>query len=257
MERRDLGNGAYAMVSSSLEAMGFRAAFTERTGGRSPVPFDTLNLGLRTADSPKRVIQNRRRLVEALDISPFAAGEQVHGAKLGRLGEARSGAGFEDLGSAIGGVDALSVSRRHLPVAVLVADCLPIALAAAGKRLLVVVHAGWRGVAAGILTRAVAEFETPSDVVVAIGPAIGSCHYEVGDDVALAVASGSGGGAVTERRDSRLYLDLPRTAARSFRAAGIGRIEVSDLCTACLPVRFFSHRRDGETGRQALVAMVM
>jgi YfiH family protein len=257
MERRDLGNGAYALVSSSLEARGILAAFTERTGGSSTAPHDTMNLGLRTKDARARVLQNRRRTVEALGVSPFAAAEQVHGAKLARVGERRSGVGFEDLGSAIGGADALSVSRRNLPVAVLVADCLPIALAAPEEPLLVAVHAGWRGLAAGILSRAIAEFETTSGVLAAIGPAIGPCHYEVGDDVAGAVASGAEAGAVTERRWGRRYLDLPRTAVRSLRAAGIRRIEVSDLCTACLPDRFFSHRRDGETGRQALVSMVM
>jgi polyphenol oxidase len=257
MERRDLGNGAYATVSSSLEARGILAAFTERTGGSSPAPYDTMNLGLRTRDARSRVRQNRRRTIGALGISPFAAAEQVHGAKLVRVGERRSGVGFDDLGSAIGGADALSVSRPNLPVAVLVADCLPIALAAPDEPLLVVVHAGWRGVAAGILSRAVAEFETTSGVVAAIGPAIGPCHYEVGEDVARAVAAGAEGGAISERREGRRYLDLPRTAARTLRAAGIRRVEVSELCTACLPDRFFSHRRDGETGRQALVSMVM
>jgi hypothetical protein len=245
------------MVSSSLEARGFLAAFTERTGGSSRAPYETLNLGLRTKDARLRVVQNRRRTIEALEVPPFAVAEQVHGAKLARVGERRSGAGFEDLRSTIGGVDALSVSRRDLPVAVLVADCLPIALAAPAERLLVVVHAGWRGLAAGILSRAVAELETTSGALAAIGPAIGPCHYEVGEDVAAAVASGVDAGAVTERRKGHLYLDLPRTAVRSFRAAGIRRTEVSDLCTACLSDRFFSHRRDGVTGRQALVSMVL
>lgn len=257
MERRDLGNGAYAMVASSLEERGFLAAFTERTGGVSRAPYETLNLGLRTQDARSRVVRNRRRLIEALDTFPFAAADQVHGAKLARVGERRSGAGFEDLRSTIDGVDALSVSRRNLPVAVLVADCLPIALAAPAEQILVVVHAGWRGLAAGILSRAIAEFETTSGVLAAIGPAIGPCHYEVGDDVASAVASGAYAGAITERRNGHLYLDLPRTAVESFRAAGIRRIEVSELCTACLPDRFFSHRRDGVTGRQALVSMAM
>lgn len=232
-------------------------AFTERTGGSSPAPYETLNLGLKTDDDRDRVIDNRRQVIEALDIPPFAVAEQTHRAKLARVEEKHSGSGFEDLRSAIAGVDALSVSDRNHPVALLVADCLPIALVAPEEQLLVVVHAGWRGLAAGILARATAEFEKAANVVAAIGPAIGPCHYEVGADVAEAVASGSDAGAVTERREERLYLDLSQTAARSLRAAGIRRVETSDLCTACLPDRFFSHRRDGITGRQAMVAMVM
>jgi YfiH family protein len=257
MERRELGSGAYGMVSAALEARGFLAVFTERTGGVSPAPYDTLNLGLQTGDASERVMQNRRRLMGGLDVAPFAAGEQVHGARLARVGPTQAGAGFEDDGSAIGGVDALSVSRRDLPVAVLVADCVPIALGSPEEHLLVVVHAGWRGMAAGILARAVSEFERASGVLAAVGPAIGPCHYEVDDDVALAVASGSEAGAVTERRNGRRYVDLPGTAARSLRASGVRRIEVSGLCTACLPDRFFSHRRDGVAGRQALLAVVM
>ena len=257
MERRDLGNGAYSMVSSRLEAQGFLAAFTERTGGVSPAPYDTLNLGLRTNDARARVIENRGRVIEALHVPRFAMGEQSHGARLVRVGGTRAGSGFDDPGSAFKGADALAVSRRNLPVSVLAADCVLVALASPEEQLLVVAHAGWRGMAAGILGRSIAEFERPSGVLGVIGPAIGPCHYEVGEDVALAVASGSGAGVVGDRREGRRYLDLPRTAAKAFRATGVRSIEVSDLCTACLPDRFFSHRRDGLTGRQALVSMVL
>lgn len=257
MDRRELGDGAYALVSPSLESRGFLAAFTERTGGVSAAPFDTLNLGLRTDDARERVMQNRRGLIESLNVAPFAAGAQVHGSGLARVGRNRAGAGFDDPRAMIAGVDALSVTHRNLPVAVFVADCLPIALASPREQLLVVVHAGWRGVAAGILPRAVGEFERTSEVLAVIGPAIGPCHYEVGEEVARAVSAGSGGGALSERRGDRQYLDLPGTAARSLRNAGVRHIEVSELCTACLPDRFFSYRRDGSTGRQALISMVM
>jgi YfiH family protein len=257
MDRRDLGHEAYALVSPSLESRGFLAAFTERTGGVSPPPFDTLNLGLRTEDAPSRVRRNRRRLVTSLEIPPFTVGEQVHESRVARVGNGRPGAGFDDLAEVIPGVDALSVTRRGVPVAVLVADCLPIALASPRERMLVVVHAGWRGITEGILARSLRAFDRTSGVLAVIGPAIGPCHYEVGEEVMQAVTSGSGGLAVSERRGGRHYLDLPATAARSFREAGVKQIEVSELCTACLPSRFFSYRRDGTTGRQALISMVM
>jgi YfiH family protein len=257
MERRQLGNGTHALVSATLEGNGILAAFTERTGGVSAAPYDTLNLGLRTKDSPRRVVENRRRITEALGVPPFATGQQIHGDHLVRVGKRRAGAGFEQPGEALPRADALAVRRRGIPVAVLVADCLPIALGSPNERLLLVVHAGWRGLAAGILARAIGAFERPSEVRAAIGPAIGPCHYEVGDDVAAAVAAGSAVGAVSERRGGRRFLDLPRTAGEVLRAAGVRWVEISELCTACHQGRFFSHRRDGPTGRQALVAMVM
>ena len=90
----------------------------------------------------------------------------------------------------------------------------------------------------------------------AIGPAIGPCHYEVGEDVAAVVAAASEAGAATERRRGRVFLDLPGTAHATLRALGIRRVDVAGLCTACEPRRLFSHRRDGpRTGRQALVAV--
>jgi YfiH family protein len=139
----------------------------------------------------------------------------------------------------------------------MVADCLPVALASPPEGRLVAVHAGWRGLAAGILERAVSEFDVPAAILAAIGPAIGPCHYEVGEEVAMAVAARSAAGVVTERRDGRLFLDLARTAMRLLRASGVPRVERADTCTACETRRFYSHRREGDTGRQALVAMRM
>ncbi|HEX9892005.1 MAG TPA: peptidoglycan editing factor PgeF [Actinomycetota bacterium] len=254
MDRRPLGDG-HALFSPLLEGAGFLAAFTERTGGESPPPFESLNLGLRTEDRPARVLANRRRVIQALDVPPFAVAEQVHGAEVARVGDKRAGAGFEDHDEALPGADALTVTRPGLPVAVLTADCLPIALASEAEGRLVAVHAGWRGLAAGIPDRALTAFEDPEGVVAVIGPAIGPCHYQVGEDVALAVASGSEAGAVVERREDGLFLDLAGTARKILRGAGVRKVEVAGECTAHLPERFFSHRRDGETGRQALVAM--
>ena len=252
LERRELGRGVQALVSTTLERAGFLAAFTERTGGVSVAPFDTLNLGILTADRRDAVLENRRRVVGALDVPPWAMGWQKHGAELARVTTETAGAGFDD-GAPIEGVDALAVEEARVPVAVLVADCLPIALAARAGGLLVAVHAGWRGLAAGVLQRALALFAEPP--LATIGPAIGPCHYEVGEEVVTAVDEASPGGAVVDRRDGRSYLDLASTAEGALRAAGVAEVERAGLCTACEPERFFSHRRDGETGRQALVAM--
>jgi hypothetical protein len=253
-DRRSLGKRGYALVSTELERAGFLAAFTERTGGESSPPFDGLNLSFE-GDGRDAVRANRARVIRGLGIPPFATAEQPHGDRAVRVGAKRAGAGFEDPTGRIPRADAMYTASAGLPLAVLTADCLPIVMASPVHGVVAVVHAGWRGLAAGLLARAAALFEEPKEVRVAVGPAIGPCHYEVGEDVALAVAAGSEVGAVTERRGARIALDLVATARAVLRAAGIRRVADTGLCTACERRRFFSYRRDGETGRQAGIAM--
>jgi polyphenol oxidase len=248
-------DGLAFLVPEEMERAGFLVAYSERTGGVSEAPFDALNLGYATGDRPERVRENRDRVVRALGIPPFAIGKQAHGTSAVRVEEERAGAGFEGPPSPLGEADILTVSRPGVPVALLVADCVPLALASQEEGLLVAVHAGWQGMAAGVIAAALSAFDEPERVLAAIGPSIGPCHYEVGGDVARAVATGSRVEAVTERRDGRLFLDLPGTVARVLRATGVTSIERSDLCTACERPRFFSHRRDVETGRQGMVAV--
>ena len=255
LERRELGRGIVALVSRPLESAGFLVAFTERSGGTSAAPYRSLNLSLATDDAPESVRENRRRACDALSIERFATGEQVHGARIGRVGPKRAGAGFEDRSDSVAGTDALLTTSRGVAIGVLVADCVPIALADPQSGRLCVVHAGWREIAAGVVSTAIGAFPDPTSVRAAIGPAIGPDHYEVGQDVALAVSAASAGGAVVARRGNRIFLDLPGTVARILKERGVRRIEDAGLCTACETRRFFSHRRDGVTGRQALLAL--
>lgn len=253
LERRRLAGEIDALVAPGLERRGVLTAFPERGGGESEPPFHALNLGLRTGDALDRVRRNRTRTVTALDVPPFALARQVHGTDVARVSGRDTGAGFDDPAAALGPADILVTDEREVPVAVLVADCLPIVLAS--HDLLVAVHAGWRGLASGILARALSAFPDPTGVAAAIGPAIGPCHYEVGPEVVTAVEAGSPGGAVVERRDGSVALDLRRTAAVGLAARGVREVEVAEVCTACEPERFYSHRRDGRTGRHAMVAM--
>jgi polyphenol oxidase len=255
LERRHLGNQVYALVSPTLERSGFLAAFMERTGGVSPAPFDTLNCSLATDDDPANARENRARVIEGLGIRPFATPYQVHGANVVPVGEEARGAGFGDPATRVPETDGLSTKSAGTPVAVLTADCLPIVLASPREGVVAVVHAGWRGLVAGILGRAVATFEDPEEVRAVIGPAVGPDHYEVGEDVAVAVAAASDSGAATIRRGRAIHLDLPASARGALEALGVGHIEVAEVCTACEPTRFFSHRREGRTGRQLAVAM--
>jgi YfiH family protein len=255
MDRRVLDGGIAVLVPERLEADGFVVAFTERAGGVSDEPFGSLNLGLRCGDDPARALENRRRLCMALGVPPFALVRQVHGDRVVRAGRARSGAGFEDPSTALGSADAIVTSRRRVPIAVLTADCVPVVLADPSSGRFAVVHAGWRGVAGGVLGAALRRFPDPAQLRAAVGPAIGPDHYPVGEDVAGAVSAASPGGAVLARSDSRILLDLPATVVRILEGAGIRAVERASVCTACEPERFFSHRRDGITGRQAVVAM--
>lgn len=254
-ERRELGGGVRALVSTELGQLGVLAAFSERAGGLSEAPYASLDLSFSVGDDPGRVAGNRERLTGGLEVGPFAVAGLVHGSKIVRIGPKRAGAGYEGPGSAVGGCDGLATASSGLPMLVTTADCVPLVFASSSEKTVAVVHAGWRGMAAGIVSRGAALFARPADVRVAIGPAIGPCHYEVGDDVALAVAAASDAGARTERRGGKLFLDLVGSAKGMLESAGVREVTDTGLCTVCEAERFFSHRRDGTTGRQGALAV--
>jgi purine-nucleoside/S-methyl-5'-thioadenosine phosphorylase / adenosine deaminase len=222
---------------------GATAAFSTRLGGVSAPPFDSLNLGVFTEDARDAVIENRRRLAAALGFAPrdIAVARQVHGAELVAHDAPQAPSPFAEPGTAIDEADGHVTSRPSLPLLVFVADCVPVALAGPGG--VAMLHCGWRGLAAGIVKRGV---EAVGATEAAIGPAIGPCCYEVGEEV-LSEFVGLGAGVATGR-----MLDLPEATRRLLNEAGVDRIESSGLCTSCERELFFSHRRDaGRTGRQA------
>jgi YfiH family protein len=211
---------------------GGRAVFTTRRGGVSEGPYESLNLGILTDDDPARVEENRRRVLARAGVERFAMGHQVHGAELAEW----DGPSSRPLRQA----DAHTTTAPDLGLLVLVADCLPLALAAPDR--VAMVHCGWRGLAAGIVERAVERFERPPAAV--LGPCIGPCCYEVGPEVLEAF------GELDGVADGRM-LDLRAVAEAQLRAAGVEHVEHVDMCTSCNPDLFFSHRRDrGVTGRQ-------
>ncbi len=226
------------------ELPGARAAFSARLGGVSEPPFDSLNLGRLTGDPGVR--ENRHRLAGAIGVEPerVLIGRQVHGADVLRHDEPmRSGAYAEPI-PGLPEVDGQVAALDGLVPLVLVADCLPVALA--GDRAVAMIHCGWRGLAAGIVERGV---EASGARAAAIGPGIGPCCYQVGEPV-LGAFEDLGPGLAADG-----MLDLREVACRLLRRAGIEEVEVSELCTSCHPELFFSHRRDGEpTGRQAGLA---
>ena len=255
IERRTLDGGGHVLVDAAIEGDGFMVAFTERDGGASTGPYESLNLSFTAGDDRGAVERNRAAVSAALGVDAFATAEQVHGAKIVRVGAKRAGAGYRDPADRIPGADGMATTSAGVALAVLTADCVPIVAAGPKSGLLVVAHVGWRGLAARMVSTAAGWFEDPKDVRVALGPAIGPDHYEVGEDVALAVASGTDAGAVTERRGDRTFLDLVGTIRAELRAFGIRHVEDTGLCTMCQQGRFFSYRRDEVTGRQAAVAV--
>jgi YfiH family protein len=228
-----------------LPLPGARVVFSTRKGGVSEGPYSSLNLGILTDDDPARVGRNRELLAETLglDAGAVAMGWQVHGADIEEwtAPPPRGRDGFRHPGADLRRVDGHATTSAGLALLVLVADCLPVALASRGR--VSMLHCGWRGLAAGIVERGVSfHEEVPA---AAVGPGIGRCCYQVGHEV-LDTFAGVEGAA----RDR--MLDLRAVAEAKLRSAGVKRIEHVDLCTSCRADLFFSHRRDGGvTGRQA------
>jgi purine-nucleoside/S-methyl-5'-thioadenosine phosphorylase / adenosine deaminase len=228
---------------------GARAAFSTRLGGESTGPFESLNLGLKTQDQPDRVKANRLRLAAVLGRDPAGVlmGHQVHGNRLIRSEAAPDPSAYADAVDAPEEADAQATSSPDLTALVQVADCLPIAIA--GSRGVAMVHGGWRGLAAGIVPRAADEV---SATAAAIGPGIGPCCYEVGQEVLDSL--GVGAGRFEGAADGNM-LDLTAVARAQLEEAGITAVDAAGLCTSCHPDLLFSHRRDkGVTGRQAGLA---
>jgi polyphenol oxidase len=223
----------------------YEVVFSTREGGVSEGPYASLNLGRATADEPERVNENRRRLCAEIgaESDALAMNYQHHSADVLRARAGSRGARG----------DGIWTDERGLPVLALAADCLPVALARANgsEPALALLHAGWRGLLEGIVPAGVSALGGHA-VAAAVGPAIGPCCYEVGEDVADRFRRAFGFGLY---RDGRL--DLWTAAERALRAAGCVRVDRVDLCTACSPARFFSHRRDeGITGRQGVIGHI-
>jgi polyphenol oxidase len=223
----------------------YEIVFTTRVGGVSQGDYASLNLGRKTGDEVERVDENRRRACAEIgsDVERLALNYQVHSATVLR---ARAGARGDR-------ADGLWTDEPDLPLLAMGADCLPIAIVRANGDVpaVAVVHAGWRGLLAGIVESAVAALGG-GRLAAAVGPGIGPCCYEVRGDVGVPYRDRFGTGIVDAGR-----LDLWRAAEESLHGAGVQRVERLDTCTACAPELFFSHRRDGKPhGVQGVLARV-
>jgi polyphenol oxidase len=222
-----------------------RAAFTLRGGGVSGPPFDSLNVGAHVGDEPAAVAENRRRVCAALDLPAEPAWlEQVHGTRVADL----------DAGRAAGLADAVITRVAGRVCVVQVADCLAVLLAARDASAVAVAHAGWRGLAGGVLEATVAALGgAAGDLCAWLGPAISQPHFEVGAEVrqAFIERDPGGGGAFTANARGRWQCDLAALARRRLGALGVASVSGGNWCTYADSARFFSFRRDGRCGRMA------
>lgn len=229
----------------------YRVAFSTRRGGVSAGAFSSLNLGIRTDDDPASVVENRKRLCAAVaaDADGATMAWQRHGAT---VTQARP-RGIVTPGTVFDHCDGLWSDECGRAMLLLTADCLPIAIARTDTRspAVAILHVGWRGLLAGIVAAGVRALGG-GGLAAAIGPGIGPCCYEVGEEVGVPFREAFGEDVVHDFR-----LDLWTSAERALRAAGVAHVDRFDLCTACDDRRFFSHRRDGgRTGRQGVIAYV-
>jgi YfiH family protein len=221
-----------------------RAAVSLRSGGASGGPFASLNLGGHVGDDPVAVAENRARLTVALGLpaEPLWL-EQVHGSDVASFG-----------GRQAPRADASVALESGQVCAVLVADCLPVLLADREGTCVAAAHAGWRGLAAGVIETTVASLPVAPDRLVAwLGPAIGPEAFEVGGEVRerFVAADEAAGELFRPSSAGRWMADIFGLARRRLAAAGVRSVHGGGLCTVSDPGRFFSYRRDGMTGRLA------
>ncbi len=235
-----------------IDLPGAQAMFTTRRGGFSEGPYASLNLGRLTDDQPEAVQRNRASVHEQVGVPP-ALIRQVHGTTVRRIAALPVDGmmPLPDEGLELPEADGQATPVREVAPMVMTADCLPIALA--GEGAVAMLHAGWRGLAGGIVARgvqALRELGVDGPIEAAIGPGAGPCCYEVGEEVHAEFAHlGSG---VRQGRN----LDLKAIARDELVRAGASAVHDVGLCTICSDESlFFSHRRDrGVTGRQAGLA---
>lgn len=259
--RRQSGEFSWFEPVEPLGGIG-HLVMTTRQGGRSQPPYDSLNLGMHVNDVGERVRLNRLGLMKAIgrNLQSPVVGEQVHGTTTQLVGELHAGTRWEQNEKSLAATDALVTGSRRLPLVTLVADCVPVALVDPVRQVGGVVHAGWRGLSAGVVESALDALRSTwgtqtGDLIAWVGPCIGACCYEVGEEVSEHFPRD-----LTRSESSRNHLDLRGATRKRLAGAGLNSENITglELCTACHPELFFSHRRATKeglstTGRQALI----
>ena len=225
-----------------------RALSTTRSGGISTGPYASLNLGRHVGDDPDSVEANRSRLRRSAHLPGEPVWlEQQHGIRV--LDLDKHGSGETSLVA-----DAAIASGAGRVCAILTADCLPVLLTDRAGTRVAAAHAGWRGLAAGIIEQTVAAMAAPgSDLLAWLGPCIGAGYFEIGPEVRDALLARDPGASdcIRPGRDDRWHADLQALARRRLTALGISSVTAAAACTFSDSRRFFSHRREAPCGRMA------
>lgn len=248
-------NGLKYYSFKSFDLHNIKHAIFTRQGGVSDVPFSSLNLGGTVGDNRKNVIENRRRIFNALNL-PLASlydAWQVHGTHVISVQAPRPHDAPHEK------ADILLTDKQGITLLMRFADCVPVFLFDPIKKVIGLVHAGWAGTVKKAVAVAVEAMKNeydvhPSNVLAGIGPSIGPDHYEIGQEVAakVKVNFGSQASQLLENSNGRIYLDLWKTNAITLQNCGVEKIEIAHLCTACNFTDWFSHRAEkGRTGRFA------
>lgn len=234
---------AHRIIPEWPAPAGVRALQTTRLGGCSLAPYATLNLGLHVGDAPEAVAANRHCVDQELPAPPVWL-EQVHGTVTVRA----------DAAGTCPVADAAVTRQPGVVCAIMTADCLPVLLCDAAGSVVAAAHAGWRGLSQGVLESVVAAMETPPAHLMAwFGPAIGPQAFEVGNEVRATFLchDPAAAQAFVPLAGGQYHADIFLLARQRLHALGITRIHGGGICTFQDARRFFSHRRDGQTGRMA------
>jgi len=258
--------GLTLMFSPLLRQYGnLRHAFTTRKGGDSPAPLDSFNLGRHMTSGESRLdaMNNRASLCQALGVNfeSLVVPGQVHSKNVI----------LADQNHPLKEVDGVIVRQKGVPALLHFADCVPVVIFAPQKNVVSVVHAGWRGTAARIVVEAVELMRSecgcqPSELVAAIGPAIGPCCYPTGDEAAERLKASLPGhqsdsgiiSSIFALKNSACHPNLKAINALQLISHGLTKVDISNACTACRTELFYSHRREnGQTGRQGVIACLV
>jgi YfiH family protein len=250
----------HVLRSPRLAALGLRHGFNLRTGGHSAGPFESFNLARAVGDDPATVLQNHADFARAVGYADGALFEvsQVHGDRVRAVHASESPAAVRAEEG-----DALVATEPGVAIGVRVADCVPVLIADAKSGAVAAVHAGWRGVACGVVMAATRELLArgagqPDALSFAIFPHIRPCCFEVGEEVAEQLAKVSDARDPIDRSRGKPYVDLAAIVRAQLAALGVGATQGDDVpgCTRCEPARFFSFRRDGQRSGRHVAAIV-
>jgi len=257
-------NGLPLLVAPDLGRAGVSVVFSGRRGSQGVPPFDGLNLSYSVGDDRRHVSSSRDSLAAAagFDMSGAVFLRQVHGTVVRRVGPLELGRGSRDFESALPGSDAAVTATRGVSLGILTADCIPLALVSKNGSAAVAVHAGWRGLVAGVVGNSVRALSRlaraePSDILAFVGPHIESCCFEVGEDVADDFRSRFSRDVVAGRGVPHVDMTLSCLMALEEEGIPTGNVHFAGDCTCCSDDYFSFRRSGGTTGRQGLIVSLL